>query len=197
MIVHARRLARPCVNRNRARSARAKPKLFTWTDGLILEFILGVYLGLIYRSGFRVGWIAASVPVLAGLALGYPEFNWPAVFSAGLPAMLIVGGLVLCPPLKDSGATFGLTILGDASYGIYLSHTIVLRPFRDVWARLVDGAWSPLLFFIGGTVVAIVVGCAIHYAIERPTLRLLSRRLRASLGVRSSRAPLVAAELKA
>jgi peptidoglycan/LPS O-acetylase OafA/YrhL len=170
------------------------PKLFTWTDGLILEFILGIYLGLIYQSGFRVGRIAAIVLVLAGVALGYPEFNWPAVFAAGLPAMLIVGGLVLCPPLKDSGATLWLTILGDASYSIYLSHTIVLRPFRDVWARLVDGAWSPAPFFISGVLVAIMVGCAIHYAVERPMLRVLTRLLRASPGVQPSREPLVAAK---
>jgi exopolysaccharide production protein ExoZ len=170
------------------------PKLFTWTDGLILEFILGIYLGLIYQSGFRVGRLAAIVLVLSGVALGTPEFNWPAVFSAGLPAMLIVGGLVLCPPLKDSRATLALTILGDASYSIYLSHTIVLRPFRDVWARLVDGGWSPVLFFISGVAVAIVVGCAIHYAVERPMLRVLSRRLRASSGTQGSSAPLVIAK---
>ncbi|WP_197086723.1 acyltransferase [Bradyrhizobium sp. LTSPM299] len=170
------------------------PKLFTWTDGLILEFILGMYLGLIYQSGFRVGRIAAIALVLSGMALGYPEFNWPAVFSAGLPAMLIVGGLVLCPPLKESGATLWLTILGDASYSIYLSHTLVLRPFRDVWARLVDGAWSPVLFFIAGVLVSIAVGCAIHYAIERPMLRFFSRRLRRPAGAQRPTAPLVAAK---
>ncbi|QPF82463.1 acyltransferase [Bradyrhizobium genosp. L] len=155
------------------------PKLFTWTDGLILEFILGVHLGLIYQRGFRVGWLGATGLVLGGIALGYPEFNWPAVFSAGLPAMLIVGGLVLGPQLKDIAATRWLTILGDASYSIYLSHTIVLRPFRDVWVRHIDGAWSPVAFFVCGIAVAVVVGCAIHYAIERPLLRVMSRRLRA------------------
>jgi len=171
----------------------SSPKLFTWTDGLILEFILGVHLGLIYQSGFRVSRPGAICLVLAGVALGYPEFNWPAVFSAGCPAMLIVGGLVLCPQLKDSAATLGLTILGDASYSLYLSHTLVLRPFRDLWVRLVDGAWSPVAFFVCGIAVATVVGCAIHYTIERPMLRVMSRRLRAGQGMQASGAPLVAA----
>src|SRR5258707_7751185 len=51
------------------------PKLFTWTDGIILEFILGIYLGLLFQTGWRVrGWIAACL-VLAGVALGFPEFD--------------------------------------------------------------------------------------------------------------------------
>ncbi|MBR0692710.1 acyltransferase [Bradyrhizobium lablabi] len=156
------------------------PMLFTWTDGIILEFILGIQLGMIYQSGWRLSRPTAVVFVLAGVALGYPEFNWPAVFSAGLPAMLIVGGLVLCPRLEDSAATGWLTVLGNASYSIYLSHTLVLRPFRDVWARLIDGAWSPFMFFVAGVLVSVAVGCAIHYLVERPMLRYLSHRLRAS-----------------
>src|SRR5512139_3258831 len=30
------------------------PILFTWTDGLILEFLFGVYVGLAYRAGWRL-----------------------------------------------------------------------------------------------------------------------------------------------
>ena len=77
------------------------PKLFTWTDGIILEFVLGLYLGLLYETGWRVrGWVAACM-VVAGTVLAMPEFPLPAVFSAGVPAVMIVGGFVLCPPLKD------------------------------------------------------------------------------------------------
>ena len=156
------------------------PKLFTWTDGIILEFVLGLYLGLLYETGWRVrGWVAACM-VIAGTALAMPEFQWPAVFSAGVPAVMIVGGFVLCPPLKDSIATGWLTGLGNASYSLYLSHTLALRPLRDVWMRLSDGAWPPVLFFVLGVIVSVLVGCAIHYAIEKPVTRLLNARLRAS-----------------
>jgi exopolysaccharide production protein ExoZ len=156
------------------------PKLFTWTDGIILEFVLGLYLGLVYETGWRVrGWVAACM-VVAGTALAMPEFAWPAVFSAGIPAMMIVGGFVLCPPLQDSMATAWLTGLGNASYSLYLSHTLALRPLRDVWMRVTDGAWPSFLFFVLGLIVSVLVGCAIHYAIEKPVTRVLNARLRAS-----------------
>jgi len=156
------------------------PKLFTWTDGIILEFVLGLYLGLLYQTGWRIrGWVAAGM-VVAGTALAMPEFPLPAVFSAGVPAMMIVGGFVLCPPLKDTMATQWLTGLGNASYSLYLSHTLALRPLRDVWMRLTDGAWPPFLFFVLGVMVSVFVGCAIHYAVERPVTRYLNARLRAS-----------------
>jgi peptidoglycan/LPS O-acetylase OafA/YrhL len=156
------------------------PKLFAWTDGIILEFVLGLYLGLVYETGWRVrGWVAACM-VVAGIALGVPEFPWPAVFSAGVPAAMIVGGFVLCPPLQDSVATAWLTGLGNASYSLYLSHTLALRPLRDVWMRVTDGAWPPFLFFVLGVMVSVLVGCAIHYVVERPMTRYLNAKLRAS-----------------
>ncbi len=156
------------------------PKLFTWTDGIILEFVLGLYLGLLYETGWRVrGWIAACM-VVAGFALAMPEFLLPAVFSAGVPAMMIVGGFVLGPPLKDSMATGWLTGLGNASYSLYLSHTLALRPLRDIWMRLTDGTWPPVLFFVLGVMVSVLVGCAIHVAVERPLTRVLNARLRGS-----------------
>jgi exopolysaccharide production protein ExoZ len=156
------------------------PKLFTWTDGIILEFILGIFLGLLYEAGVRVHGAVAACMVVAGTALAMPEFPWPAVISAGIPAMMIVGGFVLCPPLKDSIATQWLTHLGNASYSIYLSHILALRPFRDVWVRVIDGPWSPLLFFFSGLIVSVVVGCLIHHLVEQPVTRYLNRRLRAS-----------------
>ena len=161
------------------------PKLFTWTDGIILEFVLGIYLGLLFQTGWRVGGWTAAALVLAGAALGLPEFNWPATLSAGIPAMMIVGGFVLGPPLKESFATVWLTGLGNASYSIYLSHTLVLRPFRDLWVRLVDPAWSPWLFFVAGLIVSALVGCLLHRLVEQPMLRYLNGRLRAPPNPRS------------
>jgi exopolysaccharide production protein ExoZ len=35
------------------------------------------------------------------------------------------------------------------------------------------------LFFAAGVIVSVFVGCAIHYAVERPVTRYLNKRLRA------------------
>ena len=168
---------------------KSAPILFAWTDGIILEFLLGIFLGLLYETGRRIHGALAVCLILAGTALAIPEFPLPAVFSAGVPAVMIVAGFVLCPPLKDTMATGWLTHLGNASYSIYLSHILVLRPFRDVWVRMVDGPWSPLLFLCGGVVLSAAVGCLIHHFVERPVTRYLNQRVRA----RANTAPLVAA----
>jgi exopolysaccharide production protein ExoZ len=159
---------------------KSTPIAFAWTDGIILEFILGIFLGLLFETGWRIHGALAACLVMAGTALAIPEFQWPAVLSAGIPAVMIVGGFVLCPPLTDSIATQWLTHLGNASYSIYLSHAMVLRPLRDVCVRLVDGPWSPFLLFCAGVTLSVVVGCLIHHLIEQPVTRYLNRWLRAS-----------------
>jgi exopolysaccharide production protein ExoZ len=168
---------------------KSTPVLFAWTDGIILEFLLGIFLGLLFETGRRIHGALAACLILAGTALAIPEFPWPAVLSAGLPAVMIVGGFVLCPPLKDTLATEWLTHLGNASYSIYLSHILVLRPFRDIWVRVVDGPWSPFLFMCSGVILSAAVGCLIHHLVEQPVTRFLNQRLRA----RAKAAPLVVA----
>jgi peptidoglycan/LPS O-acetylase OafA/YrhL len=168
---------------------KSTPILFAWTDGIILEFILGIFLGLLYETGRRIHGAFAAGLIVAGTALAIAEFPWPAVLSAGTPAMMIVGGFVLCPPLKDSVATQWLTHLGNASYSIYLTHILVLRPFRDVWVRLMDGPWSPLLFFCSGVVLSAAVGCLIHYLLEKPVTRYLPATEQRAASRRLSRHP--------
>ncbi len=59
------------------------PVIFTWTDGMILEFLLGIYIGLAYEKNWRLpGWLAA-LSIVVGLVLGVMDFPGPTLIVAG------------------------------------------------------------------------------------------------------------------
>src|SRR5262249_60177752 len=62
------------------------PVLFTWTDGLILEFLFGVYLGLAFEQGRRLPRPAAAVLLAAGMVLAVAELHGPPVLLQAVPA---------------------------------------------------------------------------------------------------------------
>jgi peptidoglycan/LPS O-acetylase OafA/YrhL len=48
--------------------------------------------------------------------------------------------------------------------------------------RVTDGAGPPFLFFVIGVMVSVLVGCVVHYVVEKPVTRFLNTTLRASSG---------------
>ncbi|MCG5235024.1 acyltransferase family protein [Xanthobacter oligotrophicus] len=155
-----------------------------YTAPIMLEFVFGLALGLWYLEGPALarGWgfvfIAAGfVSLLAqgDVALETRVIQW------GIPAaMVVAGALVLerARPVKRIGA---FVLLGDASYALYLVHGMVLSAVGQVFVHLPQP--SPLAFVacaIAGVGAAIVVAIAVHLVVEKPLLRLMSARPRAS-----------------
>jgi len=152
------------------------PILFTFTDDMILEFLFGVYIGLAYEKGFRIpGWLAA-VAVIAGFVWVAPDPSGPTFIINGLPAALVVGGFVFGPRLSGSAATRWLERIGDASYSLYLTHTFILRPYRDVWIATVGNSLPAALYLITAILIAVLLGLVVYRFVERPMTRFLRRR---------------------
>ena len=83
----------------------------------------------------------------------------------GLPAILIVGGLL---GLKVERSW--LTTLGDASYSTYLAHPYVLTVVALVLLRLKMPDPALTLGFVAlSTVLIVGVSLASYYVIERPS----------------------------
>ena len=152
---------------------------------LTFEFIAGALVALLLqRQNIGGGWIAiAALPVwLLGYAIYVtkggalePE-GWQRVILFGSPAVLAVYGVVTME--MKSGRQFPdwLTVIGDASYSIYLSHILVLsalgRLWSEVWQRgLLDNGVALFTMLI---VVLVVVIISYRY-IERPLMRLARR----------------------
>jgi exopolysaccharide production protein ExoZ len=66
-----------------------------------------------------------------------------------------------------------LVLLGDASYAIYLTHTITMEEFRHRMPVWKESLWSTVLIMI----IATAVGILVHLYIEKPMLRWIRNRL--------------------
>jgi len=153
------------------------PVIFTWTDGMILEFLLGVYVGLAYEKNYRLpGWVA-SLCIVVGLGLGVMDFPGPTLIVAGIPATLVVGGFVLGPRRKDTFATGLLARVGDASYSLYLTHAIILKICYQAWITAVGDRLPVSVFLVSSMFAAILTGLLVYYLVERPMTKFLRSKL--------------------
>ncbi len=155
-----------------------------WTQQIILEFLFGCLLALLYRQGARLPGAVAALMVALGFA---GMFRFPALDAAatiapalrwGGAAVLIVGGAALyrgAPPRL----VLLLTGLGNASYSLYLFHPFALRPLREIWIRLVGGALPLEIYIMVAMIIAALASTLLYRWIERPLgrwLRLSSAR---------------------
>jgi exopolysaccharide production protein ExoZ len=97
---------------------------------------------------------------------------------------MIVAGALFVPPFKVPL----LQHVGDASYSLYLSHTITLAAFASMWAALAFPK-NAILFACVGFALSVLVASCVFRLVERPltvALKGTSRRRRpASLGEHS------------
>lgn len=160
-----------------------------WTHPIILEFALGVVIGIMCSSNLRPsGFIRACVAAtgLVGLMLAA---NLPDISSSlarpvvyGIPASLIVWSAALAPSRlrrESLAARWGAGI-GDASYALYLLHPFVIRGMHVIFWRtgliLVLGPWAFIALALATTFgVALIT----YHLFEKG----LTRRARRLLGV--------------
>ncbi len=145
-----------------------------WTSPIILEFLFGVYVALIFRSGVRIGVEAALVFVAIGL-LGFVRVSspWddaalPQFLRSGLPAALFVLAAAIGPVLPYRKIVLCGVALGDASYSLYLAHPFILRPMRAIWEKVIGGALPVGLFTVFSTLAAALFALALFQSVEKP-----------------------------
>jgi exopolysaccharide production protein ExoZ len=169
------------------------PYALQWyAQPITLEFAGGGLLALLYNRLARLpkdpvryaGFALMGLGLLAlfiGAMIGGEPMGEPTAFRTllyGPPAMAIVAGALM---LETSGVVFrsnSLLLLGDASYSIYLVHTLVL-----VYAAQIYAAWfthSAIVSAVIGSlavIIAIAAGLLAHVLIEKP----LTARLKSAL----------------
>lgn len=149
-----------------------------WTSPIILDFLLGVGLALMYDRGLRLSPAAAVFVLVAGVAWLLVSKHFDAhhhigrLLSLGLPAALVCAALVLAPVPTRPGVLYRAALAGgDASYALYLSHAFTLSLIASAWHRL--GLADPYLFFGLSLVFSIAVAWLIYEQLEtRMTARL-------------------------
>jgi exopolysaccharide production protein ExoZ len=156
-----------------------------WFNPIILEFVCGMAIAIAYRDGFRLPrwavWalLAAGLGALAwswsqGQAFG-PQSPWRFPLW-GLPAVAIVAALTLTRvPVSRNAFWRVFAFLGDASYSLYLFHTLTLTLPRLVLTRWIDPAAAPWLYVAAMLVAALLPGILIYLFVEQPLTKTLQR----------------------
>lgn len=149
------------------------------TDPLLLEFAGGVFLGWLFGARRLPGLGAGVILSLAGLAcfalidarhlMEYRALVW------GGPAMLLVGGALAIEQAAPLRPIASLGLLGDASYSIYLWHTLAMTTAYAVLIRL-ELALPVIVILTLAAAVAVPIG--LYWMIEKPMVARLGAMLR-------------------
>lgn len=154
--------------------------LFVPVDGLaqfytrsqILEFGFGIVLGEWYlrtaQQPSGVWWLAIVLGAI-GLGLsGHTAGLLPQAVVPGIPAALVVVGMLRVPLRIDGLWERVAARLGDASYSIYLSHYLVMSAIGQVWHKLVPaGPLGWIGFALVAPVVCALVGIVVYHGLEQ------------------------------
>lgn len=111
--------------------------------------------------------------IIAGSTLAFvAQGSWGNAAVAIASTLTVTAGVLA--PTSRNAFTRLWELLGDASYAIYLTHTIVLSVLATAWIAVLGRAAYPfaVLASIG---FSVIVGIAAHRYVEKPVIRY-SRR---------------------
>ena len=159
----------------------------SWFNPIIIEFVFGMLVALAYRDGVRIPVWAARTLVGAGVAV----FAWSwsqahlfgpdsvlRVFVWGLPSLAIVGAFALSEKPVAANLFWRVCgFLGDASYSLYLVHTLTVGVPVMVLGRFIAPASAPWLYLAALLLAAIVPALLVHVYLEKPLTQALQRRI--------------------
>jgi len=142
--------------------------LFFYTRPLILEFLAGAVIGRLWLSGKSVkqetGLMLIAIAIFSFTAIYLLKSGFNTFICAPLAICLVVGVLALekaemLPQLP------ALAYIGDASYSIYLWHTLAV----SVVLKFGMAAGLPTWLIIwSGVALGTLLGIACYECIERP-----------------------------
>ena len=159
-----------------------------WADPIILNFILGMFVAILYKQEFRVS-LTETRLLIAISAVGLliinnihgtldtiPENSFinRGVLTFAVAFMFIAGTLGpqvdVAKPLWRAGL-----LIGDASYSLYLVHPFFLRPMSKIWGRTIGDYLPVWSFTIIGIFVALAGGLILYALVERPLANYFGR----------------------
>lgn len=142
-----------------------------YANPVLLEFLAGIALAIGWKWSNAPRSRLWLIPILVGFVCLWAGAARDAGFAVtALGATMIVGGAIFLPPLRHNP----LSSLGDASYSLYLTHTMSLAAVALVWRHLFwQLDWR--LFILCGVAASMVAAAAIYSWFEVPATLALKR----------------------
>jgi peptidoglycan/LPS O-acetylase OafA/YrhL len=157
--------------------------MVVWANQFILEFAFGMLIAQAYRAGARLPlWLAVPL-IFSGAALLCLSPNGdfrllPRYLNWGGGAALIVAGFTLSKARAPSGHLIkGVVLIGDSSYVLYLSHTLVVAITHWFLAPRVHPLTQPWLYAALLFTLCLGTAIAVHLLLERPLTCALQKRI--------------------
>lgn len=163
------------------------PALQFWTSTMLLEFLFGIAAGAVLVSGRfdKASWLGWAILIGGAVGLGFSEFlEWGGsrAFFFGVPCAAILFGAAILDRARAVPRWRVPKLLGDASYSIYLSHGLTLSAIGQVWhSHFPNNGLSNTAFSLVAILGGLLIGIAIHFAVEKPLIVLLGRRRQQAL----------------
>ena len=152
------------------------PAFKTWTDPLLLEFLIGMGIGKAWLKGAipppMVGLVLTAVAVAGFAFVGTTGIGFTSFILGPLAAVLVVAVLAFEKQTKVRQLPL-TSYLGDSSYSIYLWHTMAISVVAK--AALVLSLPAPLAFAVA-VVSGVMIGAAAHEMLEKPIATFLKDR---------------------
>ena len=155
------------------------PLLITYTDKLLLEFLAGIVIGVLYMRGVTL--IPVMSIALMGTAIilliGFETFLLPGgmrIVTWGIPATLMVFATLSLDRAGKIPRISSLKLIGDASYSIYLSHILSIEIVESLWeipGWQTDTLITQLIFVAVCIGISALVGITAFYMVEQPMLK--------------------------
>lgn len=143
-----------------------------YSDPIILEFALGVWLGVLYDR-LPANAVAGALLVALGAWLLLQPLHDLRLLSWGLPAAAVIAGVLMIERADALPRVPGLRFLGDASFSVYLWHPFAIAALQGRQPGVVALLAAGLLF-----------GLIAYFLIERPVTWSIGQLRQRSLAFR-------------
>jgi peptidoglycan/LPS O-acetylase OafA/YrhL len=154
-----------------------------YTSNILLDFVYGILLAeaASHDRFLPIGAATASVAIgFIGL-LVLPNLGLaPRTVSYGLPALVIVAGVVSIECTGKMREWKFAHELGNASYSLYLTQLFSMAAFFTIWRKFAtsSGVTSLTVFSILDVSVAVATGIICHILVEKPITTFLNKKTR-------------------
>ena len=167
---------------------RAATAFVFWTDPIIAEFLFGIVIAMIATTTLSLpDWLRVAGAVLAAGALVAGHLEGAGLsepVGVGVPTAILVAVAVLGRPIPIPAL---LTVIGEASYALYLVHPFAMRGVSIVWSVLhLTGPAAAACYIVVSLVLALLSAVATHLWFERPVGTWLRTRTARAWLVRPS-----------